>query len=255
MTLPAYAWLHREDVGLQATFQEWASLSVVAGTAATASIRAARVAAPSTSGVGPVSKVSSTRRGPGGRPPSVGLSGGGGAPGPKLLPPGKEPLALPEPGRISGGSQRTTPINAPNPNVGPPAAFAKQAPRGDVATKLATKAENDAALILEKNGFEVQQLRERPGFLDMTITTRIGGKRVTRVFDTVAPTTSRTLNCTGQDLGEVGKGQSRLVLYLRNSAVDVKELKAELLENPQITRGLDEIFAIMPSGEVTYFWP
>jgi hypothetical protein len=175
----------------------------------------------------------------------------------KALRPGKEPKgALQEPGRIEGGGQRTTPINAPNPNVGPPAAFAKKASRrADVATKHGIKAENDAALILEKNGYEVQQLKEKTGFPDLTITTRVGGKRTTRIFDVLAPITSNVENVMGRISEKVSKGENRIVLYLRDSSVDVKELKATLLKNPVVTRGLDEILVITNAGEVVHFWP
>ncbi len=275
VTLPAFALLHAKDKAIVGTYADWAMIAQL-GISLAPGKQVSKALEEGLEEGGSVllrteqkakASIKATGRGPKKVPATAGSgvppttprtrvrAGGGGGGGPKALPLGKEPLALPEPGRIGPGAQRTTPINAPNPNVGPPAAFAKKVPKGDVATKLGAKAENDAALILEKNGFEVQQLKEKTGFPDKTITTRIGGKRVTRVFDTLAPTTSRVENVMDRISEKVGKGQNRLILYLRHSAVDVKALKAELLKNPQIYRGLDEILAIMPSGEVTYFWP
>jgi hypothetical protein len=59
VTRPAFAWLHAEDVGLQATYQEWASLAQEGAAVARASIKAAtsKVSTPK-SGVTPAGALS-----------------------------------------------------------------------------------------------------------------------------------------------------------------------------------------------------
>ena len=120
-TLPAFAWLHAEDVGLEATYQEWASLAQQGAAVARASIKAASSkAAAQASGFPPVKSPSSAPPRVGSGPPraarsvsgggrgdefddlfAAGETGGFKAAGPLVnVPSRREPRQLPETARV-----------------------------------------------------------------------------------------------------------------------------------------------------------
>ncbi|MFY0575172.1 hypothetical protein ACN28S_13060 [Cystobacter fuscus] len=123
----------------------------------------------------------------------------------------------------------TRPSRPPDPNAKPGGRRTPIPDDNDEATKTALKIENESADILARQGYEVEQNPKVPGSRNPDY--KIEG----RIFDNYAPNTSSPRNMwTVLDETKVNpkpprpQQADRIVINLRNSDVDMAELKGSL---------------------------
>lgn len=172
--------------------------------------------------------------------PLLGGAGEGGTP------PGKPPTPVLSPGDRSGGRSVgvTHPALPPDPSrrpTGSPAVL-------DGEKTRSLELENETAIVLSRNGYEVEQLSptnptgKNPDYL-------IQGQ----FWDCYAPSGSSARTVHNSVHKKVSEGQaSRIVLNLDDSGADVADIRARLERRP--IRGLAEI-KIVQGGEVRQFYP
>ena len=118
----------------------------------------------------------------------------------------------------------------------------------DKANINAIKGENRAAVVLRRNGYDVEQLKETKGAANNP-DYKING----RIFDCYTPQGGNVRNIADYIASKVGKGQAdRIVLNLDNSDLDLKSLKNELSASP--IKDLKEII-VVKGNKVSRFWP
>jgi hypothetical protein len=166
-----------------------------------------------------------------------GGSGGGATAGP-----GSKPAAR----VVSSGPSISKPSHAPDPKrvpSGPPEAL-----EGDARKLRGLQRQNEAAALLARSGYEVQQSPPqrdngtRPDFI-------IEGD----YFDCYAPTSDNPKNVRTGIRDKVKKRQAdRIILDLNDSNLTPEALRGRLLQDP--VHGLREI-KIVKGGTVTNFYP
>lgn len=156
--------------------------------------------------------------------------------------PGAGPVARPS----SVGPSTTKPSSAPSPDRRP--AGSPEAEEGDARKVRGLRRQNEAAILLAKAGYEIQQSPPQrdngchPDFI-------IEGD----YFDCYAPTSSNPKNVRSGIRDKVKKQQAaRIVLDLNDSDLTAEALRSRLLRDP--VHGLQEI-KIVEDGAVTDFYP
>ncbi|MDE1976234.1 MAG: hypothetical protein KGI84_03110, partial [Elusimicrobia bacterium] len=160
------------------------------------------------------------------------------------------PAAPPSGAAVPGASsKRTLPVLKKDPNAmpsGKPKRISRK--EKDQANINAIKGENRAAVVLARNGYEVEQLEETKGAANNP-DYRING----RIFDCYTPQSGNVRNAADYIAKKVGKGQAdRIVLNLDNSKMRLDRLGKQLKTDP--IKGLKEIIVIK-GNKVIHFWP
>ncbi|EAQ7296616.1 hypothetical protein CRQ46_24580 [Salmonella enterica] len=107
--------------------------------------------------------------------------------------------------------------------------------------KRAIQRENESAVILSQNGYNVEQNPSVPGNKKPDF--KINGE----VFDNVAPTTSNVRNVYDRVREKVSSGQTNsVVINMADTEVTIDELKQQFIDWPM--DGLDKVIAIDKSG-------
>ncbi|MEU9487147.1 putative T7SS-secreted protein [Streptomyces decoyicus] len=142
----------------------------------------------------------------------------------------------------------TLPKRDPDPNAkaqGNPESISKKA---DPETHRALSRQNEAADRLAQHGYDVEHAPQVPGSRNPDY--KINDK----VFDCYSPSGGNARNIAREMEKKVEKMQTeRVVLNLRDSAVDVSKMNAQLHDWP--TPGLKEVIAIDKDGNILHLFP
>jgi Contact-dependent growth inhibition CdiA C-terminal domain len=153
----------------------------------------------------------------------------------------------------SGADRPTTPSAKPHPGNQPRGPKAAPRPKDkDPANARALRLENEAALTLARNGYDIEQMPPRTDG-SKSVDYVIEGKK----FDCYAPTTLRARNIWSQILDEkVRNGQTDRVIIDVDSPdihASVNDLRRQFQENPM--PGLTEAKVIAPGGAIIDIYP
>ncbi|WP_161487903.1 contractile injection system protein, VgrG/Pvc8 family [Paenibacillus glacialis] len=144
----------------------------------------------------------------------------------------------------------TLPSRVPDPNAIPRGNPAKIRPQDDLATKRGRTRENEAAKILAKHGYDIEQspnipnTGKNPDFLIEN-----------KVFDCFSPDKGKSPRNIGSKVQEkVDSNQaSRIVLNLADWEGYINALKKQFVDYP--VKGLEEIIVISKEGKAINFYP
>lgn len=161
--------------------------------------------------------------------------------------PGRDDPAGDDTGTGEAGS-RTEPSGQADPDAVPGGRPATIYPKDNPETERSLRRENESAITLARNGYNIEQRPSVPGPKEPDYL--IEG----RIFDNYAPRTGNARNIAFEIKKKIVKQQAhRIVLNLADSPVDLGTLTAQLHDWP--IAGLKEIIVIDGQGNVRHFYP
>lgn len=108
--------------------------------------------------------------------------------------------------------------------------------------------ENEAARILATQGFDIEQTPDVPGSKNPDY------RIEERIFDCIAPTTTRTENIYSRIENKLKKGQTqRVLLYLKDNPTNIEALRERLIKKP--IPGLKEVMVLTHDGVTVHLFP
>ena len=158
----------------------------------------------------------------------------------RAAPPSTRAATDPSPGGTGAQS------GLPHPGVAgsPRGRRTRISPNDDAPTQRSLIRENESADILARNGYDVEQNPQVPGSRNPDY--RIDG----RIYDNIAPSTSRVRNIWSTARDKVENGQTdNVVINLADSNVSLSALREQFASWP--IDGLNDVIAITRDGSVT----